>query len=131
MPEPARLRRMLLGMTTETLLFLILLLLVLLIAGGALYAFFNFRRLAVIHALANSSMGAALGGVVAAQRTALSALRSDSSSKRLLAAHIGGREYIEAANFAVIAIKEGETALKEAELALQQHNRGQSQANKV
>jgi|ERR1039458_9464247 hypothetical protein len=75
-----------------------------------------FARLAVIHALTNSGMGSALTATVVA-------LRSDAKSKRYLAKHIGGTEYIAAADAADIA-------LKLAEDLMQKHNRGQGLADK-
>jgi hypothetical protein len=72
-------------------------------------------RLAVIHALTNSGMGAALNATVVA-------LRSDAKAKRELANHIGGREQLAAADAADMALKQGEELL----LA---HNKGQKQAD--
>ena len=99
---------------------LLLVLLGLFVVGFTIFAQLAkvaFARLTVIQLQTNGGMGAAL-------RTAVAALRSDASSKRQLAAHIGGREQIEAAEYAA-------TALKEGEIALQRHVYGQALANQV
>jgi hypothetical protein len=92
-------------------------LLLLLLVGFVVFSVFNFRRLAVIHALSNNSKGAAL-------ETAVIALTSDTESKRQLARLIGGREQLEAAHAA-------NEALSQAKYLLDQHNRGQRAADRV
>jgi hypothetical protein len=91
-------------------------LLVLLCGGLIIFAKIVFARLAVIHALTNSGMGASLSAQV-------TALRSDAQSKRQLAGLIRGTEYIGAADAA-------DAALRQAEDILQRHMRGQGQADR-
>lgn len=91
------------------------LLLVLLFATSIIFAKIIFARLAVIHALTNSGMGAALTATVVA-------LRSDARGKRELARLIRGREQQEAADAADEALKAGEALLEK-------HNRGQGEAD--
>ncbi len=75
-----------------------------------------FARLAVIHALTNSGMGSALTATVVA-------LTSDAKSKRELAKHIGGKEYVAASEAADIALQQGKDLLLK-------HTRGQSEADR-
>jgi hypothetical protein len=90
--------------------------LVLLLVVFLVFARIVFARLAVIHALTNSGMGSALSATVVA-------LRSDAKSKQYLAKHIGGSEYIAAAEAADLALVQGLDLLKK-------HNLGQVQADK-
>lgn len=89
--------------------------LLLMLVGMLIVAKFLFAKLAVIHALTNSGMGSALTATVVA-------LRSDAKSKRQLAGHIGGREQMEAADAADVALKHGEALLAK-------HNSGQKMAD--